>query len=627
MKLLTLTASNIFSIGKVTLDLSDRGLLLITGHSYDEGSANGAGKSSVANKAISWGLYGQTFGGSRADAVINSHNPNEVSFVEINFLGVDNGRYSIRRQRNPAKLSFQNSMLRTDLTQRNEKDTQLLINKALGKDFKTFSHTDFFGQGRTESFFSVAPADQKQIIENILPMDKLSQWADNCKKVRAKLNTGLDEIKERKIKSEAYLNALEQQRNSLHNNSIGWRAQHETKIKNAKDSILKAEGNQAESDGKVKEVQDQINELNKETYRDALIIKSYTDAFSTDIETLNKSINENEKQIAVWEANTKFNDNQLRQLRFDGNCTVCYQPISSEVSKKKQEEIETILSGLEISIYKLRANTLEKKNKLFELEKIKSGLVKESDSVHNYTTTLNLLENKLKVLNSNQHSSMLQIYQENLKTLETETNPYEEMLSSIIKQYETKKSSVAHEKENLNVMEKEIALVKLWEDGYSYDIKNMMIEQACPFLEERTNQYMQDLNNPQIRATFSTVKVLKSGESRDEFNITVSSTTGGNEFDLFSGGEQQLTSFACGMALADLASSQAEGSSEILILDEPFMGLSSKNCENVINFLTQTISNRKSTILLISNEDELKSLIPQSIHVVKRDGTSAIEVV
>ena len=624
MKLLKLTTSNIFSIGSIDLDLNDRGLLLITGHSYDEGSANGAGKSSVANKSISWGLYGQTFGGSKADAVINSNHPDKVSYVDIEFIGVDGVYYDIHRQRNPAKLEFHSETI--NLTQRNEKDTQALINKALGKDFKTFSHTDFFGQGRSESFFSLVPADQKQIIESILPIDKLSVWAENCKKVRGELNKDLSEIKERKIRSEAYVNALEQQRNSLHSYSITWRASHETRLKNAKESIEKAKQNQTHTDEKIKEVQAELERLNKEKQNNSIHLTGIIGALNGVVEEKTKDLNKDLRQIAVYNTEIKFLEEQLEQLKFDGICTVCNQLISPDITKKKQEEIELKLFELKFDIKHL-SFTIDS-NREF-LKETKNELVIHNSTYEVYEKYRSLVleqKNKLAILQSNQHESMVKLHEENLKVIETEKNPHEESLSSTIKQYEIHKANAANEKNNVDVIEKELVLVKLWEDGYSYDIKTMMIEQACPFLEERTNQYMQDLNNPQIRATFSTLKLLKSGDSRDEFNITVKSMTGGKEFDLFSGGEQQLTSFACGMALADLASSQAEGSSEILILDEPFMGLSSKNCDNVISFLTQVIGKRKSTILLISNEEELKSLIPQSIHIVKRNGISNIEV-
>ena len=91
-----------------------------------------------------------------------------------------------------------------------------------------------------------------------------------------------------------------------------------------------------------------------------------------------------------------------------------------------------------------------------------------------------------------------------------------------------------------------------------------------------------------------------------------------------SGGEQQITNFAVGLALSDLAESQTAGTSELMILDEPFTNLDSRNCENVINFLTSHLSKKKSSILFISNEEGLKGLIPNRIHIEKKNGLSRI---
>jgi DNA repair exonuclease SbcCD ATPase subunit len=105
--------------------------------------------------------------------------------------------------------------------------------------------------------------------------------------------------------------------------------------------------------------------------------------------------------------------------------------------------------------------------------------------------------------------------------------------------------------------------------------------------------------------------------------VTASSDTGSTVFELFSGAEKQLTSFAVGMALSDLAAMQADGASSFMILDEPFLYQSPENCERIITFVTQHLGG-KSTILLISNEDSLVNLVPNRVHVVKNKGVTSI---
>jgi DNA repair exonuclease SbcCD ATPase subunit len=88
MKLIRLKVKNLFSLGQVDISLQGRGLTLVTGYSEDDGNANGAGKSSLANKAIIWTLYGTTTHGLRADNVLNRWRGKKAE-GQIDFEGVD----------------------------------------------------------------------------------------------------------------------------------------------------------------------------------------------------------------------------------------------------------------------------------------------------------------------------------------------------------------------------------------------------------------------------------------------------------------------------------------------------------------------------------------------------------
>ena len=107
MKILSVKAHNVFSIGDTELDLRDRGLVLVTGWSEDEKNGNMAGKSSLANRAPVWGLYGRTVDGIKADAVCNtSITPIKHCAVTVHFEGIDGKAYRIYRARKPNCLKL-----------------------------------------------------------------------------------------------------------------------------------------------------------------------------------------------------------------------------------------------------------------------------------------------------------------------------------------------------------------------------------------------------------------------------------------------------------------------------------------------------------------------------------------
>jgi DNA repair exonuclease SbcCD ATPase subunit len=90
-----------------------------------------------------------------------------------------------------------------------------------------------------------------------------------------------------------------------------------------------------------------------------------------------------------------------------------------------------------------------------------------------------------------------------------------------------------------------------------------------------------------------------------------------------SGGEQQLINFAIGLSLAELHEIKNGSRSNLLIMDEPLENLGVKNSEAVVSYMTAFCKDRKG--LFISNDETLKSLISDKIHIVKENGVSRLE--
>lgn len=133
------------------------------------------------------------------------------------------------------------------------------------------------------------------------------------------------------------------------------------------------------------------------------------------------------------------------------------------------------------------------------------------------------------------------------------------------------------------------------------------------------------MNNNHISAVVSTSRELKSGKNKGEFNIEVSSTTGANSYIHLSGGERQIVDFAVGLSIAELANSQTKTSTNILVLDEPFVDLDKRNSESVVEYLKTLIDEGyKDTIFLVSNDDNIKGLIPNKIVLEKTNGISKV---
>lgn len=617
MRLLCLEAVNIFSIGHIEIDLTKRGVLLVTGYSEDEGSANGAGKSSVANKAILWGLYGRTASGSRADSVINCHNPKSTASISIEFSVGDTSKYKIVRSRNPNKLRLL-SIDGTDLSSRNEVETQEKINALLGKDFDTFIQTDFFGQGREASYVALKPADQKEVLESILPIEKLNDWAARAKAEMESYEVQLAKTSNKIEKIKSALLVHEENEASMLQKMNAFELTRSAKLKQLDTSLQMAHMKKAENEEEINKLKGLIVEMDYDVNG---FHKSYQNLRSQH-DTVSKSY------ITAMDLKNSWHNKcvLLKSQIVDTICDKCGQELCPDamvlaIERNKQIEQDLIKATENYEkasdakeYYKAEKDRIEK-----EIEDLK----KDQDRFEENNKNNRSIEGRINALIISANTWQPETIMAERNRVRDENNPYTASYEEYAEQEQRHKVELKRLETYLIAQGEMLSNYTFWFKAYSKDLKIHLLESVCPFLEARTKAHLEMLGNPQIHAKFSTCKVLKSGMVKEDFNVTVWSDTGGAQYDLLSGGEQVITNFAVGLALSDLAESQTKGRSNILILDEPFTNLDPRNCENVTSYLN---SMDKETIMVISNEESLQGLIPNRLHVIKKNGISNLEV-
>ena len=598
MQLMHLKAHNVFSIGTIELDLKDRGLLLVTGWSYDDNNGNMAGKSSLARNAVVWGMYGKTVDGVRADAVINTSIKNAKHCgVTLHFEGVDGKTYRIYRARKPNSLVLSVAItyevgsgneIWHDLSKRNERDTQELINSLLGRDHATFIQSDFFGQGRERSFLALPGSEQRAVIEEILPLNSLESWsaiankawrASRKKVEEAALNFRLQD--ERVSMARTHLSGLESQETS-------WDTDNTVQCSQAQHKLNKVQLMSSGVESEIKALQTRLPLGKTET----LLSKYYHEekACTVEISGLGYKIDSLTSAIDKRTARPEV-------------CSECERPYPTD--KVAHNEIAITNDKAE------RDTMIQKRGQeeaLLYNAQAQIGICKE----------VRELEERVR---SHQGEAALV---HTLKLLKQAINPFKNLVKTSRDNLEKERLIGAEYRDIREAESNILAHYDFWDNAFRHDLKTLLFHQVCPFLEAKANGYLADLNNAQIKVSFSTTKVMKSGDEKDEFCVTAASSTGSTTFELFSGAERQLTSFAVGMALSDLAALQTSGASKFMILDEPFLYQSPENCENLVTFITQKLGD-KATILLISNEDNLVNLIPNRVKVVKRNGVSSLE--
>jgi len=187
----SLTVRNFLSVGQNTqaINLAASGLTLVLGKNADIGAANsrnGCGKTTVA-QAICYALFGEPLANIRVNNLINNINQKSM-LVTIEFER-DGKTYRIERGRKPNLLRFfvndkplkdgskdslkDSSNDESDEAQGENKHTQAEIDRILGMSYLLFKHLVTLNT-ITEPFLRMKPAQQREVIEELLGITQIS---------------------------------------------------------------------------------------------------------------------------------------------------------------------------------------------------------------------------------------------------------------------------------------------------------------------------------------------------------------------------------------------------------------------------------------------------------------------
>lgn len=169
-----LTLQNFLSYRAVTLDFAGLHVACVCG-------PNGAGKSSLL-EAIAWCVWGQSRVSAEDDIIRQGALEAQVSFC----FEHDGQIYRIirtRRRRQTSTLEFQ---IQTDsrfksITQKGVRTTQQYILAQIKIDYDTFVNSAYLRQGRADEFMLKRPGDRKQVLANLLKLDRYDSLAEQAK--------------------------------------------------------------------------------------------------------------------------------------------------------------------------------------------------------------------------------------------------------------------------------------------------------------------------------------------------------------------------------------------------------------------------------------------------------------
>ncbi|MDC0832147.1 exonuclease subunit SbcC [Geitlerinema sp. CS-897] len=171
-----LTLQNFFSYCDATLDF--RGL-----HTACICGENGAGKSSLL-EAIAWSVWGKSRAASEDDTIRVGEKEVRVSFT----FQCQEQVFRVVRRRRRGQSSALEFQLETPqgfraITAKGIRATQQKILETIKLDYETFICSAYLRQGHADEFMVKPPKERKQVLANLLKLDRYDKLAEKAKDI------------------------------------------------------------------------------------------------------------------------------------------------------------------------------------------------------------------------------------------------------------------------------------------------------------------------------------------------------------------------------------------------------------------------------------------------------------
>lgn len=581
MKLLNLEIKNLYGYKKEIIDFNNySGLILIRGK-------NDSGKSSLID-IISYILFEQTSRFSKpSDEIIRNGFSHGYGILKFR---LQNKVYEIVRGRKNNK-PFCDFYCKTDkrkLTERKISGTNKIIQSNLGYNFNIFRNSILFGQGDNSRFVNITDAGRKDIFSNLCSHINLID--NKCKQIKEIINKEQADLMELEIKKSSY-------------------ADLEGDIKEVKQRIKKLVKKENRLKSKV-EVKSKKETMDLDEYKEIKFELKQIE------ELLNeKKLKFEKKEIAekchIDDRNFEIDRHKakIQYLKKRKRCRHCKQKIPDKIKNEQISDTKLFLEDA-IEFKKDIENDLIKIRKEFKSEKIKlkkrmkrlSGKLKLSDE--------EVIKRKEKDEElRDEYNEIVSDLKYNKKLL----NEYDKHYKKD-KKIEKKSEKIESKLDDLQILESALG---------NYGIKQDIIEDLIPILEQKVKFYLDELIDGYFVTFSTTVKSKKGDRDLDKFSILINNGKYTIPYILLGGGIRKRINIAISFALSDFAREQCAADFDFILLDELFGDLDEIGRSRVVELLRK-LKSKFDKIFIVSHIPEIQDIADYQIEVVKKNDISKI---
>lgn len=604
--------------------------VFIQGENRDEPMAesNGSGKSNLL-EAFTFALFGKVSKKMRyLDDIINLES--DEAEVKVG-LSLDGEYYQITRKR------FRNRTVANEIHIFKGEDEQLqdsdntekqkYIERLIGLSFLSYSHCIMFCQ-RFVAFPELKAPQRAAVLSEIAGGHKYLKAAEIAKERATGLSTAISETeqkmknitdvivslslndfdkssKEWEDKKQADIQNLVDQWNKLEDKLRETRSKHTRAVKAQKLIIFKLEEKYNDASTWLEPFQDVVDKKNKQAVE---FIKT-----DTQIKNLKSQMREKQKELE-----------RMKETQ-SGNCPYCGQEITQETLSAHVKELARTLGYMEREYITLTS--------IYEDEE------KEVDALNEQITKFNNLKKELRELYLD-----ISLKKKDLEALESRKDEaaIEEQIELIKKQHETLRVAtdpysgmkekqevrLAEEDAKLKEIAKELKRLKdeqqyftVWAENFP-KLRMMLLEEIVSRLEHEAQRWLAKYSS-ELSVEIDTERETQSGNIRDEVNITIITPKGKVPYEGYGGGEIQKIRMSISLALSDIIAEKAEREFNVIMFDEPNVGLDRVGKESNIEVFNDLAETR--TVLIIEHDEYFQDRMNETVTVVKENHQSFIQ--
>lgn len=612
------------SIDRISLKLSDQGIVIVKGiNNYEDlASSNGSGKSSVF-EAIIYALFEETSSGDRD---IENRILGQGCSVVLKF-SIDDVSYKIIRQSKKGKGTVVLYRNDEDISARNKSDTNKLIVSILGINKAIFLDSIFLSQNAVTNLPSLSPTARKERLEILTNTDNAinnfktflkekqtmyeSKHVD-CQLEINKINGKEESLQQQKDKLQAQINDIKiqiEERNKLGNiEDLDKQIQeYNVKINTINNQI-------PELDNQIEMISKSINELKNEqkVYEEKRVNKDQ------EVQNQRDKCNDLQKEITRVENIISYNNmdidrinKEIEEIKNSDTCPTC----GRKYDNINEEHIQKVIEDKNKEIKEFENKNIENnnyiKNLQLELDKeieIGKNLKKEFENLNSLYNDKNeqVSEQQTNLINTNNQKTQLLNSIQNIQVQIDAINKQKDDILKIeipnSKQYEDMVQDIDTQLNNLNKL-KEDKNNELYElDNYINAIKHciqLVTKDFRTFLLKNSLSYLNKILKDYSSQLFSNESdLIYISENDNKLDIMLGNAT----YESLSGGEKTRVNIALLLAQKSLANMIGNISCNIIILDE-ILGYCDALAENnVINLITKELESLE-TIYMISHKE------------------------